>query len=565
MKERVVIYSRVSTSAQDTSRQIEGLQRYCEIMDYEVVEVISEVVSGKIEYEKRQLNRVFQLEGINGVVVSELSRLGRSTADTLDLIKYLNEKGIWVYSQKENLDTKTNNATKELLITILSAISTLERETTIYRSADGLLRSVKIGNWTGGVFIPYGYRKENKKLVIDEKESEIVKWIFQSYKEGMGSVKIATQLNKKRIPTRYNQAISGEIKYTTKPDKNAADFKWADGTVYRILTNPVYIGKKEGRKLLKGITLQSPAIIDEVLFNEVQELLKSNHKVASRRYIYILDKKVKCGCCGLTYYPHKRKSNKDNTYKCLSRRYRERCENFGIGIPKLNGSVWTIIRKSKDEIERILESSQNRQAYLDSIQGLKEEVEILKTELQSDEKKHSRLLDGYVDGLISKDDFTIRYEALKRKIENTNLDIGRIQDEIRSKTIFIENQQDVATSLRDIKEDVNVLKDTLSKAINKVVVYPVMENRIEGVFTNRQDVLVYIEVFTNINREKPLSFVISRRTNKMLVVDDRVSYDKETKVLSRNELDEEEEEVFDLVVYEISKIKTISEVQVKGD
>jgi site-specific DNA recombinase len=559
MNEKVVLYSRVSTPAQDPRRQDEAILEFCKIKNYEVLASISEVVSGKVEFENRRLNEIFQLPKVDGVIVSELSRLGRNTRDILALLDYLNKKGIWVYSLKENLDTKSSNPTTSLLITMLSAIATLERETTLYRSSQGILSAINMGRWTGGVLLPYGYKKVDKRLVVDEIEADVVKRIFQYYEKGWGSVRIAEKLNSENIPTRYNGAITGEIKYKNKDSKKGKDFKWSDGTIWKILTNPVYIGKKEGRKSLTGVKLQSPSIIEEDLFYKVQEALKSKHKVASKRYVYILDKKIKCGCCGLTYFPHKRENNRDNAYKCLSVRYKNSCGNFGIGIPKLNGGVWTILRKSQNEIENILELSQNRREYFDSIDELSNQVKILKDNLKAAENREKRLIDYYLDGNMEKHIFDERYESEKRKISNLRMDINRIEDDIRSKKTFLENQEGIATSLKEIKEDVNILKDTLGKSISKIVVFPVLENKIEGVFTNKQDALVYVEVYTNINKEKPLSFVISRRSNKMLIVDNQVFYDKENKILKKIDLEEEEEE-FGLRVCDIIKIKSVLEL-----
>ena len=66
----------------------------------------------------------------------------------------------------------------------------------------GLENAIKKGHWTGGKFMPLGYKRVEKKLVIDEEESEIVKDIFNLYLSGLGTKRIARELNKRKIPTR---------------------------------------------------------------------------------------------------------------------------------------------------------------------------------------------------------------------------------------------------------------------------------------------------------------------------------------------------------------------------
>ncbi len=249
---KVIIYGRVSTISQDVERQIEELKTLCQVKNYEIVQVYTETISGiKTRKERKEISKlleyVSQNKDIKGVLVWELSRLGRNTLDMLDIINQLTLRGIWVYSKKENLSTLdedgTENPTTKLTMTILSGVSTMERDTILSRSISGVKNTVSNGNWLGGKYLPYGYRRENKKLVIDEDESKVIQMIFSWYLEGKGTKIISNQLNKQKILTRYNKSLTKSI-IINDIEKNSEDFKWRDGTVYSILTNPVYIGKK---------------------------------------------------------------------------------------------------------------------------------------------------------------------------------------------------------------------------------------------------------------------------------------------------------------------------------
>ena len=208
----VVIYARVSTINQNVNRQINELTEYANKENFNILDVITETITGKKEWKTRRLAEILDVKNVSGVLIWEFSRLGRNTADVLSIINILNESKIWLYSKKENLRTLDFdlkiNPTTQLILTMLSGFADLERTTTVERSISGLINTVKQGNWTGGVFIPYGYRREDKKLVIDEYEANIVKEIFETcLNRKYGSGKIADFLNFNNIPTRYNIVV----------------------------------------------------------------------------------------------------------------------------------------------------------------------------------------------------------------------------------------------------------------------------------------------------------------------------------------------------------------------
>jgi len=543
---------RVSTFIQDNSRQKEELRRFCEAMNYEIVEEIEENISGMVPWKERKLSSVFNLDNINGVIILELSRFGRDAEDVLSGIKLLHEKGIWLYSKNNSLKTLDDHGkedlTSKLTLTILSGVAEMERSLTRQRSVSGLIKNVNDGNWTGGKFLPYGYKRVDKKLVIEETESLVIKKIFKMYLEdGYGTKIIAKYLNGKEIKTRYNLVVEGKVKKYNKwklsddeiEYKDGKDFEWKDGTIYSILTNKVYIGEKAGKGILNNIILQSTPIIEKEVFLKVQDKLKNTQKKTSTKYIYVLEGKPKCGVCKSSYFPHKRSSNKDNTYKCLSKRYGKSCDNYGIGIPKLNAGVWTILRHNSNEIENILEINKNKNEIEYEIKLLTETIkqnEIDKIQFES------RLNEIVV--LFSQKEIDLKYvikvdEDIRNKIKSLDEKLVMLKSDLSNKKDFIKNQQNAKNSLRNIKENINILKRTFEKVIQKVVIYPVKENKIKDIFQNKQDNLVYVELFTFINISKPLSFVISQRSIKYLFITENIKFDKENKSLYIEEVEEE--------------------------
>lgn len=577
-KQRVICYYRVSTYSQDTARQKEELLKHCKLNDYEVVKEIEENISGITPWKNRKLSSVFEYTDIDGVVVLELSRFGRDAEDVLSGIKLLHENNIWLYSKNNNIKTLDDNGEEDfsgkLLTTILSGVAEMERTLTKQRSISGLIKKVSDGNWTGGKFLPYGYKRVDKKLVIEETESNVIKEIFQKYLDGNGTKRIANYLNSddKKTPTRYNLVVEGKIKKPNKwklngdeiEYKEGKDFEWKDGTIYSILTNKVYIGEKEGKGKLNGIKLQSPPIIEKEVFLKVQDKLKNTQKKTSTKYIYVLEGKPKCGVCDSSYFPHKRSSNKDNTYKCLSKRYGKSCDNYGIGIPKLNAGVWTTLRKDRSELENILMINKNKTEIENEIIVLIEKNKQIEIEINQYEKKQKEILNLFLEGKIEKQNLYKIDEDIKSKLKSLKEELEMLNSELYNKKNFIKNQQSANNSLRNIKENINILKRTFEKVIQKVVIYPVKENKIKDIFQNKQDNLVYVELFTFINISKPLSFVISQRSIKYLFITENIKFDKEKKSLYIEEVEEEEEE-FEFVYKDLMLIDSLQKSQLVSE
>jgi DNA invertase Pin-like site-specific DNA recombinase len=565
----VIAYYRVSTISQDTNRQKSEVQSFCKKNDYVIVKEIEENISGLKPWRERGLSEILKTKkNIDGIVVLELSRFGRDAGDVLEGINQLHQNKVWLHSINQNLKTLNEkleeDISSKLLLTILSGVSEMEVNITKQRSISGLIKKVSDGNWTGGSNLPYGYKRINKRLDIDEKESEIVKEIFKLYLEGNGTKRIANYLNKQKVPTRYNllnHKVKQLDKWNNKDEvsyKNGKDYKWADGTIYSILTNSVYIGKKEGKGHLKGILLQSPKIIEEKSFEKVQQLLKTKQKKVSTKYIYILEGKPICGVCESGYFPHKRSNNKDNTYKCLSVRYGNNCGNFGIGIPKLNAGVWKVIRYNREELNRVLDINKNTSNYQNELKSIRKKSFIIKDELKDLKKNKSDLLDLFLEGKFDKDILYKREQQINKRISNLEIELKANEDELKSKVEYRKQQVSARNSLRRIKEDIHILKQTLKDVINKVVLFPVKENLIEGIFKNKQDKLVYVEVFTFL-KEEPLSFIISQRSNHLIMINEKVLFDKENNRLYKNN-DDDLIEIQELSILDNKKTFGVEEI-----
>ena len=142
---RVALLVRVSTDKQDYNRQINELQEYCEKMNWEVVRIFANKVSGAKKIEERQelvdMLQYISENDIDKVCVWEISRLSRSTLEALKVIEMLNERKVCLYIKNYNLETLDKdgnmNPVASLILTILLEISSMERHTITARLCSG--------------------------------------------------------------------------------------------------------------------------------------------------------------------------------------------------------------------------------------------------------------------------------------------------------------------------------------------------------------------------------------------------------------------------------------------
>lgn len=159
MKANAVIYARVSSVSdrQDTARQIQDLTRYANAQEIEVVSIFEEHISGAKKNEERQVLtdclEYCTANPVNYLLLSELSRLGRSTLQVLRSLEILHEAKVSVYIQNLGLYTLQTdgkvNPIVSILITILAEMSNIERSNIVYRLNSGRANYIAKGGKLG--------------------------------------------------------------------------------------------------------------------------------------------------------------------------------------------------------------------------------------------------------------------------------------------------------------------------------------------------------------------------------------------------------------------------------
>lgn len=150
MVQRVAIYARVSTGHQDTQRQVEELMGLSERSGWCVIEVVTETASGKRDTrpERKKIMALAQRREIDAVLVSELSRWGRSTTDLLSTLKELSGKGVSLRALNGS-EFDLTTATGRAMLGMLAVISEFESDLLQERVLSGLARARANGKVLG--------------------------------------------------------------------------------------------------------------------------------------------------------------------------------------------------------------------------------------------------------------------------------------------------------------------------------------------------------------------------------------------------------------------------------
>lgn len=159
-------YIRVSTDRQDRDNQRFGVLDFVQQKKLGHVEITEETVSGRVPYAKRELGRLIaQIQPGDVLVVPELSRLGRSMLEVMEILSVLTKQGIRLFAIKGNWELGDNVQSKVLAFAFALA-SEIERDMISARTKEALARRKAEGK-------PVGRPRGPGKSRLDEKAEEL--------------------------------------------------------------------------------------------------------------------------------------------------------------------------------------------------------------------------------------------------------------------------------------------------------------------------------------------------------------------------------------------------------
>ena len=271
---------------------------------------------------------------------------------------------------------------------------------------------------------PIGYKRENKKMVIDETTKDLVIRIFNMYLEGKSYQTIANILNNEGIPTQTNK-------------------KWKDTTIAKIISNKIYIGDFEKYKNIQEketvvyMNVVEP-IISRAMFEDVQIQKEKNQRAFCRDRVYIFMQKMICPKCGkvMQCKGSGGKKKKYMYYHC------NECKIY-LREDLIENLVMPFIMD-------LIEYDMTVKKYFYPILADKKErnTEKLDKEISSLQSQKNRIKDAYVKGIVDVEEFSGEYRVIDEKL--TLLEQKRIESIDINKQTF--NPQHLMAD-RDVEKE----------------------------------------------------------------------------------------------------------------
>lgn len=446
------IYTRVSTAIQvdgyNLDAQKNKLRKYADFQNMTIAgEYSDEGKSGKnVDGRPEFLQMLQDIESgkdhVSFVLVFKLSRFGRNAADVLTSLQRMQDYGVNLICVEDGIDSSKDSG--KLMISVLSAVSEIERENILVQTMEGRRQKAREGKWNGG-FAPYGYKLEEGQLFINEEEAEVVRIIFDKYiHTTMGSKKIADWLNA--------HCYFKTCRYNGKQEAFTSPF------LIGVIDNPIYCGKLAyGRRRSEKIpgtrnqyrTIKTndymlhagihEAIISEEDWLAAQKQRENTNirqpKTHSLEHEHVLSSLLKCPVCGSGMYGNvNRKKKKDGTYyrdyfyyACKHRLHVDgkRCDyHHQWGEDVIDAAVEEIIRQLVNTPTFEQGSREKIGSHLDTT-DLDQEIEQLRKQLRQYTGTKDRISEQ-MDALVFDDP---HYD---RKLQDLQIRQNKIYDQIAS-------------------------------------------------------------------------------------------------------------------------------------
>lgn len=513
----IAIYCRVSTEEQSENgysidEQERLLEEWCKKMGYVIYKCYSDRgISGKNIKDRPALKELLSdaKAGKFDMVISwKINRVSRKLEDVLKIVNLLEKNNITFKSYSEPFETDTPAG--RMQFQMMALIGEFERGTIAQNVKMGMIAKAKSGSWCGGRVLGYDLvpnnspeeeKKGKNKLKINEKEAEIVRFIFNEYSKGKGYKAITNQINK--------------LGYKTKKGND-----FSVGSIRDILTNPVYIGEirynvrqnwseKRRRNInpnpirVKG---KHEAIIDRELWDKVQLILESKKGKPSRIYDgeYPLTGILRCPKCGAGMVISRTTntladgSKKRIAYYCCGNwknKGTSVCNSNTIRVDKANEYVFKKIEElvSNEAMIKAVVKNINKERK-DKVKPAKRLLGDIDKELEKLDKRKRKIFEAYEDDILTKEEFQTRKNELNEKIrileEEKKPLLNTISEEV-SEEIPYEFIKDILMNFSKIL-NISVSREQQKKLLHMIISEITMnESReIESIKLNINDKLV---------------------------------------------------------------------------
>lgn len=448
--------------------------------------------------------------GIDRIYVHSPDRLARNYAYQVLLLDEWRRCGVEVVFLNRPLGQSPED---DLLLQVQGMVAEYERAKIMERCRRGKRHAALKGSLSAMSCAPYGYRYVSAhdgggqaRFEPVPEQARVVRQIF----DWMGRERCSLH----QIARRLEEA--GELTQTGKRF-------WSRTIVWHILQNPAYKGQAvfgktravprksdrlrppRGRPIHSRrdrsytvtdrqdwISIPTPALIDDQLFEAAQEQLRENRSRARqgrRRPGYLLQGLICCPVCSYAYYGKTirqrgaGKKRMDFTYyRCSgtdSYRFSDGavCMNRQVRGDLLEAAVWCEVCALLENPHRLEQEFQRR------LQGTRpdEDIALLQTQISKLNQTIGRLIDGYGEGLIEKEEFTPRIQRAKARMAKLETQIQK-QSEVAARRkellLLISRLEDFAARVkRGLQEtDWTSKREIIRTVVKRVEVGPTSVN-----------------------------------------------------------------------------------------
>lgn len=498
----ILLYYRVSTQEQvddgySIPNQKRSLHKYCNAMEYNIVGEFEDLgITGTSMNErsgiKNLLKEIEKNKDIDAIIVTKLSRLSRKMLDLLIILEFLEQHDVTLIAKEDGIDTST--AFGKPMLKLVGIFAEMERDTIVSQTRAGMKEKATQGEFNGGV-TSIGYDYINKELVINEKEAETVRKIFDLYtNKNWGYSRICQELNRniEQYPTKKGST-------------------WAYSTVKYVLDNPVYVGmirwgvrkdwaKKRRRGLTDDYVLEKgkhEPIIGEDLWQRTREKrdLIGKTPVKKTNFKYLLSGLPKCPDCGSAMVAQRStRKNKDGTkvtyryYSCSrwNSHKGDVCKPNSIKSEPLEEQVISKIKEfiySDGIIDRIVKDlgSKNNSAEIQkNIDNITKRIKKLKND---EDKYYKYLIDDEMLKIYKESKIRELVSGINRELDKLEKELINYKTQLENINKKNINAEKVALMLRNFdkifeKADFENKKELLHTIIKEITINP--STRIEG-------------------------------------------------------------------------------------
>ena len=301
MEINAVTYARFSSNNQREASieiQQENIYRYCKDNGITIIkDYVDRALSATSDNRPQFLQMIKDAESgqFSFVVVYNSSRFCRNIQDHLKYKSILESYGVKIICVNENFDESTPEG--DLMSNFMMSINQYYSKDLSRKVFLGCMESARNAKHVGGKTI-YGYDLVNQQYVINEKEAEAVRLIFNMTAKEYTNKEICDELNRRGLTKRDGSKFQAKFSGMLRNRKYIGEFVWNQ---YKRNKRTGKLSPKAPDEVIR-IPNAFPALVSEELFNKVQKIIdKRGLKNTSKaKTVYLLQSMITCGCCGYT-------------------------------------------------------------------------------------------------------------------------------------------------------------------------------------------------------------------------------------------------------------------------